>query len=87
MRRLIIENIGPIKYVDLELAKVNVFVGPQGAGKSTLAKIISFCSWLEKHRSDDSVFLDVASKLKSYHRLASYFYPDSQIYYQGEDII
>ena len=87
MRRLIIENIGPIQHVDLELAKVNVFVGPQGAGKSTLAKIISFCSWLEKHRSDDSVFLDAASKLKSYQRLASYFNPDSQIYYQGEDII
>ena len=80
MRRLIIENIGPIKHVDLELAKVNVFVGPQGAGKSTLAKIISFCSWLEKHSSDDSVFLDAASNLISYHRLASYFKPDSQIY-------
>lgn len=87
MRRLIVENIGPIKYVDLELARVNVFVGPQGAGKSTLAKIVSFCSWLEKHRADDSVFLDAAAKLKSYHRLATYFNPDSKIYYQGDDIV
>lgn len=87
MRRLIVENIGPIKYADLELAKVNVFVGSQGAGKSTLAKIVSFCSWLEKHKADDIVFLDAVSKLKSYHRLASYFKTDSKIYYQGEDIV
>lgn len=87
MRRLIIENIGPIKHVDLELAKVNVFVGPQGAGKSTLAKIISFCSWLEKHRADDVVFSDASSYLKTYHRMASYFKTDSRIFYLGEDIV
>ena len=87
MRRLIVENVGPIKYADIELAKVNVFVGPQGAGKSTLAKIISFCSWLEKHRADDTVFLDAVSKLKSYHRLATYFSAESRIYYKGDDII
>lgn len=87
MRKLIVKNVGPIKYADIELAKVNVFVGPQGAGKSTLAKIISFCSWLEKHRADDIVFLDAVSKLKSYHRLATYFCAESRIYYKGDDII
>lgn len=87
MRRLIVDNIGPIKHVDLELAKVNVFVGPQGAGKSTIAKIVSFCSWLEKHKSDDVLFMNAISNLKSYHRLAGYFNSDSKIYYQGKDII
>lgn len=48
MARLIIRNIGPIKNVDIELNKVNVFIGEQSSGKSTIAKIISFCSWLEK---------------------------------------
>ena len=48
MARLIVKNIGPIKDIDIDLKKVNVFMGPQGCGKSTLAKIISFCSWLEK---------------------------------------
>ena len=48
MSRLIVKNIGPIKSVDIELKKVNVFMGPQSCGKSTLAKIISFCTWMEK---------------------------------------
>ena len=48
MRRLIIRNVGPIKSLDIRLNKINVFIGPQGSGKSTIAKIISFCSWLEK---------------------------------------
>lgn len=48
MSRLIIKNIGPIKDVDIKLNKVNVFIGQQSSGKSTIAKIISFCSWLEK---------------------------------------
>ena len=30
------------------------FIGPQGSGKSTIAKIISFCSWLDKRISDDA---------------------------------
>ena len=47
-RRLIINNIGPIKHVDIYLNKINVIIGPQSSGKSTIAKIISFCSWLEK---------------------------------------
>lgn len=48
MSRLIVKNVGPIKSVDIELKKVNIFMGPQSCGKSTLAKIISFCTWMEK---------------------------------------
>ena len=55
MARLIIRNIGPIKNVDIELNKVNVFIGEQSSGKSTIAKIISFCSWLEKNANKDDV--------------------------------
>ena len=48
MAYLKIRNIGPVSSVALELRAVNVFMGPQGCGKSTIAKIISFCRWLEK---------------------------------------
>lgn len=34
-----IENFGPITKADLILNKVNLFIGPQGAGKSTVAKL------------------------------------------------
>lgn len=39
--KLIIKNFGPIKDIELELKKVNVFIGEQGTGKSTLAKIFT----------------------------------------------
>ncbi len=29
--------------------KINIFMGPQSCGKSTIAKIISYCSWFEKN--------------------------------------
>jgi len=37
--RLVIENFGPIKYVDLNLNKINIFIGPNASGKSTISKI------------------------------------------------
>ena len=37
--KLIIRNFGPIKDVTLDLRKINVFIGDQGTGKSTVAKL------------------------------------------------
>ena len=87
MNRLIVKDIGPIKYVDLDLKKINVFIGPQGKGKSTLAKIISFCSWLEKRRAEDLPYIDAYKRLKTYHRLGEYFTDSSMILYQGENVV
>lgn len=87
MRRLIVENIGPIQHADLILQRVNVFVGPQGSGKSTLAKILSFCTWLEKQKYDSFTSSGAISLLKTYHRLGSFFKPNSKIYYQGDNIL
>ena len=75
MARLIVRNVGPIKDVDIELRKVNVFMGPQGCGKSTLAKIISFCSWLEKD-SDATMKAEtggLVSLMMKFHRMEGYF--------------
>ena len=43
MAHLVIRNIGPIKNVELDLNKINIFMGAQSCGKSTIAKIISYC--------------------------------------------
>ena len=48
MPKFIIDKIGPIEHVDFTLNKVNMLIGPQSSGKSTIAKVISFCLWLEK---------------------------------------
>jgi AAA domain, putative AbiEii toxin, Type IV TA system len=41
--KLIVKNFGPIKDAELELKKVTVFIGPQGSGKSALAKLLAIC--------------------------------------------
>jgi len=39
--RLIIKNFGPIKHIDIPIRKVNVLIGDQGTGKSTVAKVLA----------------------------------------------
>ena len=48
MKRLAIDNIGPIKHVELNLKRINVIIGPQSVGKSCVLKIACFCAWAEK---------------------------------------
>ena len=74
--------------MDIELRKVNVFMGPQGCGKSTLAKIISFCSWLEKD-SDATMKAEtggLVSLMMKFHRMEGYFQDESELAYIGDDV-
>ena len=90
MSHLIVRNIGPIKEVDIDLKKVNVFIGAQSSGKSTLAKIISFCTWLDKHTDKATkMYANGAIRsLMSYHRLTKeYFSNKTTILYQGDNIV
>lgn len=98
MNRIIIKNIGPIKEVDIKLNKINVFMGEQSSGKSTIAKIVSFCTWLDKKYARDGFLGEIENKdemnfpnyideLKTYHRLSNgYFSEESSIAYDGEAI-
>lgn len=38
---LVIRNFGPIEDVEIKLKRINVFIGEQGVGKSTIAKLYS----------------------------------------------
>ena len=91
MASLTIKNIGPVVGVKLELSSVNVLMGPQGCGKSTIAKIISFCCWLEKdcliRMSTEHVDNDyVNAHLIEFYRMKSYFWRDSYICYEGRSV-
>ncbi|MBD5309075.1 MAG: AAA family ATPase [Bacteroides sp.] len=86
MAHIRIKNIGPIKDISFDLNKINVFMGPQSSGKSTIAKIISYCSWYEKnailHTSNRPNFFD---ELITFHNLEeTYFSDDSEIQYESE---
>jgi predicted ATPase len=54
MSKIRVRNFGPIKegYTDedgwIDIKKVTLFTGNQATGKSTLAKLISTCMWIEK---------------------------------------
>ncbi|MBX7227583.1 MAG: ATP-binding protein [Chitinophagales bacterium] len=48
--KLIIQNFGPIKHVELDLKKVNVLIGDQGTGKSTVAKVLAMLLSLSKEK-------------------------------------
>jgi predicted ATPase len=41
--KLIVKDFGPIKNAELDLKKVTIFIGPQGSGKSALAKLVAIC--------------------------------------------
>ena len=91
MACITIRKIGPVSNLKLKLNTVNVLMGPQGCGKSTIAKIISFCCWLEKdcliHMSTDHIDKDfIDSHLIEFYRMKSYFRRDSYIKYEGKAI-
>jgi len=101
MSRIKIKNFGPIKegcqddegWIDVK--KVTVFVGAQGSGKSTVAKLISTFIWIEKAlvRGDyQKEWFERKNRLENqylnYHRLENYFktngVDNTVIDYQGE---
>lgn len=90
MRKLIVRNLGPIKEVELDLKKVNVLIGEQGTGKSILAKIACYCSWVEKEIcldqsadkfSKDGYFID---NLTKFHKLSGFVNTDSFISFRSD---
>lgn len=92
MRHLIIRNIGPIKYVDINLKRFNFIIGPQSSGKSTIAKILSTCSWVEKevattmdeHAVADSMAF--RSLMVDFHKMTDYFEDNSVIVFETDVI-
>lgn len=79
MKHLVIKNLGPIKDADIELNRFNVFVGPQSSGKSTIAKVMSTCEWVEKEVTtslNENAIEDGASfrgLMESFHKMEGYF--------------
>ena len=97
MSRIKIKNFGPIRegFVGndgwLDIEKVTVFIGNQGSGKSTVAKLVSTLSWIEKDlfRSDGSTLRfrkqeRIFKKYLEYHRIDSYLKKNTEIQYEGK---
>jgi len=93
MARIKIKNFGPIKegYLEndgwLDVKKVTVFIGNQGSGKSTVAKLISTFMWLEKALIRGDIKAPVSHsdfiELIEFHRLQNYLDAKTEIEYEG----
>ena len=85
MANVEIINIGPIKNIKIDLNQINVFIGPQSSGKSTIAKIISQCFWFEKNYILTGEEYYFYGGLIDFHRMDdSYFSEDSEIIYDSQ---
>ena len=96
MSKINIKNFGPIKqgYQEddgwFDIKKVTVFIGNQGSGKSTIAKLISTFTWIEKALYKQLVKKsEVTRKSKfenyycEYQNLKNYFNHETEIQFEG----
>ncbi|MDR0306418.1 MAG: ATP-binding protein [Chitinispirillales bacterium] len=93
MAKISIKNVGPVKVLNLDVNRVNIFMGPQSSGKSTIAKIISHCQWIEKDVATSQSLdkyknaeYDFKKHLEKYHKLNGYFKSDSYVSYSSDVI-
>ena len=94
MIKISVRNFGPITtgYTDddfLDISKLTVFIGNQGTGKSTLAKLFSTFSWIEKklfieQSSEVSIPTGTFIERLKFHKIDKYLSRDSEIEYRGE---
>ena len=73
MEKLSIRNFGPIEKADIDLKRITVLIGPQGSGKSTIAKIIGAYGDYTKLLKKDWLADVFIEKLKEDYGLNSYF--------------
>lgn len=93
MRNLKIKNVGPITgTARISFQRYCVLIGPQSNGKSTIAKILSTCMWMEKEActtlSERVLPVNTSFKdfIEDFHRIHGYIHDDSEIVYDSEYI-
>ena len=103
MSRIKIKNFGPIKegfrevlpdgsvneWMDIK--KVTLFIGNQGSGKSTVAKLISTCVWMEKalvrgdlKPKELEVYNRFRKKHCAYQNIHNFFKTETEMFFEGE---
>jgi ABC-type lipoprotein export system ATPase subunit len=94
MTHLVIKHVGPIDSIDINLKRFNFFIGPQSSGKSTIAKILSTCEWIEKEvaitRDEKAIpnAYEFKKIIETFHKIEEYFDNpnDSYVLYETDYI-
>ena len=90
-----IREFGPLKEGTgadmIDIKKCTLFIGPQGSGKSSVAKLATEFAWLEKALVKGIVSMDELQRKNrfrdrycNYHRLSSFFRAGTVIRYCGK---
>lgn len=74
-------NFGAIKSASICLKDYNIFIGEQGSGKSTIAKLITIFEGIRQRIGD---FQQDLLSLFEEHNIASYFNEDTYIHFTWE---
>lgn len=88
VEKLTIKNFGPIKDVTLELRAVNIFIGDQGTGKSTIAKVLiaaqntAILDFIEEGKSRTQNKTEIFKDLLKKTGITNYLYPTTEIEYK-----
>lgn len=97
MVSLVVKHFGPIvndEGISVDVHKVTAFCGSQGTGKSTLVKLISEYTWIEKALTRGDFLPSMVTrydrfrkKYCAYHNIHNYFHDDTYIYFKGDKYI
>lgn len=89
--KLVIKNFGPIKAVELELGRINVLIGDQSTGKSTIAKVLTaiqatFFRDILNVPNDEFINRETLLFFEylKWFEIENYFYDNSVIQYSSE---
>lgn len=92
MKHLVIRHFGPIKEADMDLRRVNIIIGPQSSGKSTILKIACFCDWMERQieltQNPDKYCASnfFIENLIGFHKLEGYLQQETYIRYVNDAV-
>ncbi len=88
--KLFLQDFGPIAETEVTFDKYTIFIGEQGTGKSTIVKLFSLFTWLEKgltRRIVSETSLTQHARFRknycAYHRLDTYFRKSTKIRFEG----
>lgn len=90
MRHLEIYSFGPIEHISIELKRVNVVIGPQSSGKSTVLKVACFCAWLERQimlSAQPEKFFNkqtIEERLLRFYKMKSFMNRETAISYRND---
>lgn len=88
MEKIHIKHVGPLSDTgEIELNRVMLLIGPQGAGKSTFMKILCFCRWVEKRIMRNNEELDYYAKGNNFIDLLKLFFHLSNDFFRADSLI